>query len=348
MPVLQLDVRIVAPEDLREAVEVGLGVGRPVLDERLRDPAAETGRRARASPARALEQLPVDARLVVVALEVAERAELDQVPVADVVGGEQRQVRVALVLLAPVVDDVDLAADDRLDALRLRGLEQLDRPGHRAVVGERHGRHLERLPSARATGSCTPRRGSSTRSGRAGGRTGRAREGHRTAAVRRLRIAPKGTSSRPCRRLRGLTPGAGPTVPVLETGLSALDGMPFPADSAVVRHIPISLKLVAVSASSPRRRRRSCSGTRAPREARCRCGARHGRRLARRPRWDRKAANEAGEPSPTAYWSRPRRKEVATMTERASSWPRPARARRLLTVETSLSRRARSLASRIT
>ena len=227
VPVLQLDVRVVAPEDLREAVEVGLGVGRPVLDERLRDPAAETAGE-REHPLRVtLEQLPVDARLVVVALEVAERAELDQVAVADVVGGEQRQVRVALVLLAPVVDDVDLAADDRLDALRLRGLEQLDRPGHRAVVGERHGRHLElgRLPRER-----DPARPVEDRvpSGRAGGRTGRARKAIVLPQSDGFDGAEGHRGSRPCRRLRG--PDArrqGPTVFVLETGLSARRQRPF-------------------------------------------------------------------------------------------------------------------------
>jgi hypothetical protein len=34
--------------------------------------------------------------------------------------------------------------------------------------------------------------------------------------------------------------------PSLETGLSTLDGGRVPADSAAMRHIPISLKLVAV------------------------------------------------------------------------------------------------------
>ena len=52
-------------------------------------------------------------------------------------------MRMTLVLLQPIVDDVHLAADDRLDPLGLRGLEEIDHPGHRAVVGERDGRHLE-------------------------------------------------------------------------------------------------------------------------------------------------------------------------------------------------------------
>ena len=42
-----------------------------------------------------------------------------------------------------VVGDVDLAADDRLDAGPLRRLEQLHGARHRPVIGERHSRHLE-------------------------------------------------------------------------------------------------------------------------------------------------------------------------------------------------------------
>ena len=52
-------------------------------------------------------------------------------------------MRVALLLGAAVVGDVDLAADDRLDPGSLGRLEELHRPRHRPVVGERDGRHLE-------------------------------------------------------------------------------------------------------------------------------------------------------------------------------------------------------------
>ena len=143
MGVLQLDVDVVAAEDLDEPVELGRRVRRPALLERLADAAREAAGQ-RDHPARVpLEQLPVDAGLVVVALEVAEARELDQVPVALVVGGEQCQVRVALLLRAAIVGDVDLAADHRLDAGALRRLEELHRAGHRAVIGERDRRHLE-------------------------------------------------------------------------------------------------------------------------------------------------------------------------------------------------------------
>ncbi len=52
-------------------------------------------------------------------------------------------MRVPLLLLRSVVADVDLAADDRLDALLARVLEELDRPGERPVIGEPDGGHLE-------------------------------------------------------------------------------------------------------------------------------------------------------------------------------------------------------------
>src|SRR5262249_13265346 len=57
--------------------------------------------------------------------------------------GEERQVRVALLLLRGVVADVDLAADDRLYALLLRLLVVLNRARERAVVGEPDRRHLQ-------------------------------------------------------------------------------------------------------------------------------------------------------------------------------------------------------------
>src|SRR5207248_10366145 len=86
-----------------------------------------------------VEELPVDARLVVVALEVAERAELDQIRVALVRLGEERQVRVALLLGLAVVGDVDLAAEERLDAVLFRLSDETDRARERAVVGEPDG-----------------------------------------------------------------------------------------------------------------------------------------------------------------------------------------------------------------
>jgi hypothetical protein len=52
-------------------------------------------------------------------------------------------VRVALPLRSAVLGDVDLAADQRLDAVLAGLADELDRAGERTVVGERDGGHLE-------------------------------------------------------------------------------------------------------------------------------------------------------------------------------------------------------------
>ncbi len=101
-----------------------------------------------------LEQLPVEPRLVVVALEERLRGELDQVPVAAIVLGEQGQVVVELVaavgiaagivgpatagraLGAGVVGHVGLRADDRLDPVLLALPVEVEDPVHVAVIGD--------------------------------------------------------------------------------------------------------------------------------------------------------------------------------------------------------------------
>ena len=100
------------------------------------------------------EQVPVEARLVVVALEEGLAGELDEVAVAGLVLGQQGQVVVELpaalgvaagvvdppaagrALAAVVVGHVGLGADDRLDPLLAALLVELQRPVHVAVVGD--------------------------------------------------------------------------------------------------------------------------------------------------------------------------------------------------------------------
>ena len=151
--VLHLDVGRVLAEDLDEPVELGSRVGGPGLLERLADPPGEASREGDQSVGMGRQQLPVDARLVVVTLEVAGGGELDQVAVAGVVLGEQREVRVPLGLGAAVVADVDLAAENRLDSV-LSGLPvELDGPSERAVIGEPDGGHLELSGASREGGN---------------------------------------------------------------------------------------------------------------------------------------------------------------------------------------------------
>src|SRR2546427_9612120 len=94
------------------------------------------------------EHLFVDAGLVIHALHLADRAEAHQVHVAIVVGSKQGQmVRVAVDAAlsheSRARRDIDLAADDRLDAGVLARLVKVDRAVHDAVVGHPDRGHLE-------------------------------------------------------------------------------------------------------------------------------------------------------------------------------------------------------------
>ena len=81
------------------------------------------------------------------ALEEAGRRQLDQVAVAGVGGGQQRQV-VALdparAAAVAIVHVVDLAAEDRLDPVPGARLVQLDGAVHHPVVGQAQRRLVER------------------------------------------------------------------------------------------------------------------------------------------------------------------------------------------------------------
>ena len=146
--VLELEVEAVLPEDV--AVLAGEVAGQlPVLDlERLGDLAGQARRQPDQPLAVPGEVLAIDARLVVVAVDVGVGDEPAQVPVADEVLGEEDQVEGLGVGLALLVGhrpagDVRLDPDDRLDALRPRRLVEGDRAVQGAVVGDGHRIHAQ-------------------------------------------------------------------------------------------------------------------------------------------------------------------------------------------------------------
>ncbi len=146
--VLELDVDVLGAEQLGEPGDLGQRGGVVAVAQQHRGLAAQApGERDEALVVLA-EQLPVGARLVVVALEVGRGGELHEVLVAGLVAREQREVRVALLDSRPAVPvggDVELEADDRLDALVLGGAVELDGAAQRAVVGEGDRRHAQFL-----------------------------------------------------------------------------------------------------------------------------------------------------------------------------------------------------------
>ena len=93
----------------------------------------------------ACEQLVIHARLVVEAVKVSRRDELDQVAVAFVVLAQKHEMvrafRLRAAVLVIIRRDIYFAADDRLDAMR-RGLVIKIRRGKKiAVVRHGDGRH---------------------------------------------------------------------------------------------------------------------------------------------------------------------------------------------------------------
>ena len=152
--VLQLDEQVVASEDVLEACRLLERTLIVAVEERLQHMTAEASRGGDDARGIPLEQLPVDTRLVVVALHEREAGELDQVVVARLVLGEQGQVVVELLaplgvaarvvdpppprgpLGAVVVRHVGLGTDDRLDPLRVALLVELEGAVHVSVIGD--------------------------------------------------------------------------------------------------------------------------------------------------------------------------------------------------------------------
>ncbi len=152
--VLQLDEEVVLAEDLLQAPGLVECTFLVAHQQRLQHMTAEASGGGDQPVVVLLEQVPVDARLVVVALEEGQAGQLDEVPIALVGLGQQGEVVVellsALGLAAGVVDPaaphrslgpvlvrhVRLGADDRLHALLAALLVELEGAVHVAVIGD--------------------------------------------------------------------------------------------------------------------------------------------------------------------------------------------------------------------
>ena len=135
-------------------VPAGCLAGAIVLTRRdqPRDFGVQTARQHEQTVGVLRQQLFVDARLVVEALEVGLGHELDQVLVTGEIADEDREVVGTFVaavlpapLLAPTRRHVQLAAHDGLDAPLLSRLVEVDGTEEVAVIGQRDGRELQLL-----------------------------------------------------------------------------------------------------------------------------------------------------------------------------------------------------------
>ena len=139
--VLQLDEEVLFAEDVlepRRGFERGVGF---VLQDQLRDEAAEASGGGADAGVVAFEQLPVAARLVVVAVEVRGARDLDEVAVALVRLREHREVEDLVLGTLRAVEargarEVALHAQHRLDVRVARRFVEREDAVHVAVVGD--------------------------------------------------------------------------------------------------------------------------------------------------------------------------------------------------------------------
>jgi hypothetical protein len=151
--VLDLDVEVVAEDAVEPAGQL-----RRLVDLVLEDVLAELARGAAGQADQALlvrfEQLLVDARDVVVALQEGDGGHLDEVLEAGAVAGQQGEVVAGVAAAAGLAvgalagGDVRLVADDRVEAGRLALAVELDGAVQVAVVGQGQGVHAQ-LPGPR-------------------------------------------------------------------------------------------------------------------------------------------------------------------------------------------------------
>ncbi len=153
-----LDVEPVA-EDVAEHLRVLLRRRVVVLEQRRRDHRGHAAGEDDQPFVMLRQQIHVDPRLVVVALEETGRDQRREISIAGVARGEQGDVRFIAhgAVESAARGDVGLAPDDRDEPLRLRRVVELDRAEHHPVVRERDaGRSVgvrllaQRVDAARA------------------------------------------------------------------------------------------------------------------------------------------------------------------------------------------------------
>ncbi len=159
--ILHLQEVVIFPHEVAEGQRQLFGLFHLSLQDEPGHIAGQTGRQRDKPLVLLPQQLHVDAGAVVIPLDEARGAQLDQVLVALLVLTQQHQVRVLArgggLVKAAAGGDVHLAADDRMDALAQALLVKIHHAVHHAVIrdGQRlHAQFLcsgdQRLYAARA------------------------------------------------------------------------------------------------------------------------------------------------------------------------------------------------------
>ena len=147
--VLNLEIEIIFAENVGVGSGGGAGGVVVVLHQALGDFALQAAGEADQASGMLGKKLLADARLVVEAVQRSLRGDLDQIAVALFVFGEHQQMVVGVAFgrgaVIVLFADVKFAADDRLDAVLVRRVDEMHRAKNIAVVGHGHGGHAQFL-----------------------------------------------------------------------------------------------------------------------------------------------------------------------------------------------------------
>ena len=142
--ILQLQIKMVRPENFGILARRLLGGLQVVLHDRLRDAPSQTGRQGDQALVMLAQQLHIHARAVIKALREAERDHIAEIAVAGLVFTQEDEMVGFFVDAVDLVEaraagDINLAADDGLDPGLLCCAVKVDRAVHDAVVGQGDG-----------------------------------------------------------------------------------------------------------------------------------------------------------------------------------------------------------------
>ena len=140
--VLNFKVEMLPVKNIEELLAEVIRAVHITVRQRTRNRARQTGRQTNQTFAVRAQQLHVDTRLHIEALRETARHHVDEVAVAGHVLAQQDEVRVPLAVDVAAVKarmrrQIHLAADDRMDPLRLAGAVKVDHAVHDAMVGQR-------------------------------------------------------------------------------------------------------------------------------------------------------------------------------------------------------------------
>ena len=147
---LQLQEEALAAEDVKIPVQPAPGGVCAFIDDGARHFGRHAARRGNQPFGMRRQELVVDARVVIEAIQLGRAGDFEQILIAGGIFSQQQHVRGSFIQLGVTVGHtpgrhVGFQADNGLNPGRFGGIEKFDHPKHGAVIGQGHRRHTQFL-----------------------------------------------------------------------------------------------------------------------------------------------------------------------------------------------------------